>query len=183
MRPFQNLWQLARQYRFCGICAVLSVAFAIGSLALWVRLRSLSKLQHARQVEGEAVQATLISAPQLRQELAIVRQTTQRITDNLASEEALSDNINYFYNMEETSRARLEDTPRQFNVPPPDTGVPYKRIPFGVRVTGTFTQVASFVHAVETGPRLSAITFFSFRKRAGTSLVVADLNVDLLGKR
>lgn len=181
-RRFQNLWPLARQYPFCGICAVLIVVFAIGSLVLWLRMHSLAKLQHARQAEGEAVQATLISAPQLRQELAFVRQTMQRITENLASEENLADNTNYFYNMEETSKARVEDL-RNFNIPPPDTGIPYKRIPFGVRVTGSFTQVASFVHAIETGPRLSAITYFGFRKRPGTSLVVADLNVDLLGKR
>lgn len=181
-RPLKNLWPLARQYPFCGICAVLSVVFALGSVILWWRMHSLSKLQHARQVEGEAVQATLISAPQLRQELAFVRQTMQRITDNLASEENLADNTNYFYNMEEISKAHVEDL-RNFNIPPPDTGTPYKRIPFGVRVTGTFTQVASFIHAVETGPRLSAITYFSFRKRPGTSLVVADFNVDLLGKR
>jgi Tfp pilus assembly protein PilO len=182
MRRFQNLWPLAREYPFCGICAAMSVAFAIGSLVLWVRMNALSKLQHARQVEGEAVQATLISAPQLRQELALVQHTLKRITDNLASEENLADNINYFYNMEETSKAHLEDL-RPFNIPVPDTGTPYRRIPFGIRVSGSYAQVAAYIHAVETGPRLSTITYFSLRKRPGTSFVVADFNVDLLGKR
>ena len=118
----------------------------------------------------------------MRQELSFARETIQRITANLASEDNVADNTNYFYNMEEPSKAHVESF-RPFNTLPPETGVPYKRIPFGLKVSGTFTQVASFIHAVETGPRLSAITYFSFRKQAGTSLVTVDFNVDLLGTR
>lgn len=173
---------LVRRYPFCGGCAALSVLLIIFSVGLWFHVRSLAVLQRKRQVEGEAVQLTLIAGPQLRQELAFVRQINQRIADSLISEENLADNVNYFYKIEEESEARLDDL-HAFNAPPPDTDSPYKKIPFGLKVSGTFAQVAAFIHAVETGPRLVSINHFSFRKRAGTTLIVADLNLDLLGKK
>ena len=182
MSRLTHLWGLARRYPFCGVCGIASLVFLLGSLLLWARLHTLSKVQHARQIEGEAVQATLISAPQLRQELAFVQQTMQRITQNLSTEDDLAVNINYFYDMEGPSKARVDDI-RPFNSPAPDTGVAYKRIPFGLKVSGTFPQVAAFLHAVETGPRPCAITYFSFRKRPGTATIVVEFNVDLLGSR
>ena len=182
IRQLQQLWPLARRYPFCGVCAGLSVLLLLGSIATTVWMRSLTKSHRARQAESRAVQATLVSAPQLQQELAFVRQITQRINSTLVSDDNLADNSLYFYNMEEVSHARVEAL-RNYNVGAPDTGVPYKRVPFGLTVSGTFTQVATFIHAIETGPRLSAITYFSLRRRAGTPLIVAEISVDLLGKR
>ncbi|MEO7414690.1 MAG: type 4a pilus biogenesis protein PilO [Opitutaceae bacterium] len=182
IRPFQRLWPLARRYPFSGICAALSVFLALASVLLWLRLHSLTAAQPTRQAEGDAVTATLISAPQLRQELAFAQQTIQRITDNLTSEESLAANTNYFLDLAERCEVRL-DPPRSFNTAPPETGTGYKKIPFGLRVSGTFPQLAAFIHAVETGPRLSNISYFVFRKPAGSSQVVLELNVDLLGKK
>jgi Tfp pilus assembly protein PilO len=182
IRRLQNLWSLAKTYPFCGICGVLSLVFALGSLGFWWQSRVLIGAQVKKQKEADAVRATLISAPQLRQELVFVRQTMAKINEVLASEENLADNINYFYNMEESSKARL-DSLQPFNTSSVDTGVPYKRIPFGIKVSGTYTQVTAFIHAVETGPKLSAVTRLVLRKRPDSALVTADFTVDLLGKR
>lgn len=182
MRQLQRLWSAAFRYPFYGICSALSILFALSSAVLWLRLHSLTNAQQERQRELDAVVATLISAPQLRQELAFAQQTIQRITESLTSDESLVANTNYFLALAEQYEVQL-DGPRSMNTAPSESGTGYKKIPFGLKVTGTYPQVAAFIHAVETGPRLSNVTYFSFRKPAGSSLVAVDLNVELLGKR
>lgn len=182
MRRFHQIWPLVRRYPFCGFCVAVGIVFAIITPLLWLRLNSLTAIQRNKQAEADAVQATLISAPQLRQELAFARQTVQRIAENLVSEESLVANQNYFLDMAEACGAQLEPV-RSYNTPPPETGADYKRVPFGLRASGTFSQLAAFVHAVETGPRLANINAFRFVKIPGSPLVTLDLTVDLLGKR
>lgn len=161
---------------------MLGLIAVIGSFMCWYQLRTLNALQQKRQKEGEAVIATVISGPQTRDELAFAKATTERIAQLLIVEENLTDNLNYFYKMEETSKAHLDDL-RPLNVIPPEGGIPYQRIPFSLKVSGTFSEVAAFVQAIETGPRLAAVNSFSFHKRAGGPFITADLTVDLLGKR
>jgi len=57
-------------------------------------------------------------------------------------------------------------------------------VPFSIRVTGTFEQAASFLHAIETGPRLASISNLSFRRvtPGGTNLIL-EMTVQLLGKK
>jgi Tfp pilus assembly protein PilO len=181
IRGFQQLWALARRFQFLGICAALSFVFAIGAAGLSVRLHRLSGIHKALETEASAMQATFRSKPQLLEELDFVRQTVRRITDNLAKDESRIANSNYFYDMADECEVRLALSP--FNTPPPDTGVDYVRIPFGLRASGTYSQLAAFIHAVETGPRISNITSFSFQRVAGSPLLTVDFNVDLLGKR
>lgn len=161
---------------------MLGLVALIGSFVCWYQLRNLNALQQKRQKEGEAVIATVISGPQTRDELTFAKATTERIAKLLIVEENLTDNLNYFYKMEETSRAHLDDL-RPLNVVPPEAGIPYQKIPFSLKVSGTFSEVSAFIQAIETGPRLAAVNSFSFRKRAGGPLITADLTVDILGKR
>jgi Tfp pilus assembly protein PilO len=182
MRHLQRIWPVARRYPLDAVCSILSIIFLLTSAVLWFRLHSLEKAQQARQEELDKVVATMISAPQLRQELAFAQQTIQRIADNLTDEDSLVANTNYFLTLADRYEVHL-DPPRSFNTAPSETGMSYKKIPFGLKVSGTFPQVAAFIHAVETGPRISNITYFSFQKPAGAAQVTVELNVDLLGKK
>jgi Tfp pilus assembly protein PilO len=181
IRRLSELVQLGKKHPFCGVCAMLSIFAVIFSLIGWHQLRRLTVLQRKRQSDGEAIIATLNSAPQTRDELAFAKASIQQISNALIIEENLTDNVNYFYNIEGASMAHLDDL-RALNVVPSDLGVFYQKIPFSLKVSGTFTEVAAFLQAIETGPRLASINSFSFRKRTGGPLVTADLTLDLLGK-
>jgi len=112
-----------------------------------------------------------------------VREYPRRIEDNLVVEDNLAENLWYFYKLEEQTKARLPEL-RQLNAPPPDTGSLYKRVPYLLKVTGTYVQVSAFLYALETGPRLANITSFGFRRReANGSMIALDLSIELLGKK
>lgn len=177
----RRFWQFGRIYPFCAICCVISSIFLLISIVLWFQNRTLTVIQHQKQIEGEAVRATLISAPQLRQELIFTAQTTGRISQNIIADENLAEYVNYFYKMEEHSGARLEE----FNplvVAATDNDSAYRRVPFNLRASGSYAQVAAFIHEIETGARPASITFFSFRRRGPAGSTVAlDMNLDMLG--
>jgi|SRR5882724_819924 len=181
IRPDQ-FFPLMRRHPFGAVCVVLSVVAAGVSWFLWQQVGELEAAHYVRSKEGESMLTTLVSGPLLRQELSMVRGYTRRIEDHLVTEDNRSENFSYFYAIEEQSKARITEL-RQLSAPPPDGGAQYKRIPYSVKVSGTFPQVAAFLQAVETGPRLSTITAFSFRRQAPSSaLLTLDLSVVLLGK-
>lgn len=173
---------LMRRHPFGAVCVGLSIIAMGISWFLWQQVDELEAAHYVRSQEGESMLNTLVAGPLLRQELSMVRSYTRRIEDHLVTEENQSENYSYFYTIEDQSKARITEL-RQRAAPPPDGGGPYKRIPYSVKVTGTFPQVAAFLQAVETGPRLSSITSFSFRRQApGSQMLTLDLSLVLLGK-
>jgi Tfp pilus assembly protein PilO len=177
-----ELLSLARRHRFCAACAILTTLLLVASIAIGIWSRSLTATYHKRQTEGEAVLATLAGGPQVRQELAIAREITRRIENNLVVETDLPENYDYFSRIEEQSKARLDEL-RPIAAPAQNTGQAFKRIPFSLRISGTYAEVATFLHGVETGPRLASITSFNFRRRsAGSPTIIMEFNLDLLGK-
>jgi Tfp pilus assembly protein PilO len=160
----------------------LSAFFLIVCALLWQFQLSLTKLYRIRQLEGEAAVATLISAPQLRQELSLVRETVHRIEKNLASDDNLDASLTYFYAMEGSANVRLEEL-NPLTTIISNYSATYRRIPFSLKISGSYSQVVAFLRAIETGPKPACITYLSFRRRTpDASLIVLDLNVDLLGK-
>ena len=182
-RPELNQFlPLIRRHPFGAVCIILSVVALGVSWFLWQQVDELEAAHYVRSQEGEGMLTTLVSGPLLRQELALVRSYTKRIEDHLVTEENQSENYSYFYTIEDQSKARITEL-RQRAAPPPDGGAQYKRIPYTVKVTGTYAQVAAFLQAVETGPRLSSVTAFSFRRQLpGSPLLTLDLSLVLLGK-
>ena len=84
---------------------------------------------------------------------------------------------------EEQTKARLSDL-RQLGSTPVESKSPYRLIPYRLRLTGNYEQVVGFLGSLESGPRLAAISSFSFRRRdAGGPAVVLELDVELLGKK
>lgn len=181
---FTPLLVILRKHPFCVVSTLLTVILAVASWFLWGKVSELEALHQVRSQEGENMMATLVSGPPLRQELASVREYTRRIESNLVIEDNLAENLWYFYKLEEQTKARLPEL-RQLNASLPESGALYKRVPYSLKVTGTYAQVSTFLHALETGPRLAHISSYSFRRRdaAGAALIALDLSVELLGKK
>ena len=176
---------LLRRYPLSAICAILTVVlgFAVWtpSFGLLDQNRELEREREARNKEWEAMLSLLVGGSTQRQELAAAREATRRIEDNLLVEANLAENLWYFYKLEEQTKARLPEL-HQLSSPPTDTSPLFKRIPYTLRVNGTYEQVAGFLQALETGPRLVKITSFNFA-RSGAAGFALDLSVELLGKK
>jgi Tfp pilus assembly protein PilO len=184
VNPFlANLMQLLRRYPHSAICLLLTIALGIGAYFLHSQIADLETTQRERAKEGEAMLALLVGGSAQRQELAAVHEVARRIEDNLVVEDALAENLWYFYKLEEQTKARLPEL-HQLSSPPGDTSPLYKRIPYTLRATGSFEQVASFLLALETGPRLvNIISFNCARTGAGGAGLALDLGIEVLGKK
>jgi hypothetical protein len=165
---------------FCGsICIVCVIACGfINSNMKWLEIEHKQVLQ-----DGDMDFATMISGPSVRQERLAALEVTHRIEDNLVVEDNLAENLWYFYKIEQQTKAHIAEL-RPLNSLISDTKAYYRRVPFSVRITGTYEQTGAFLYAIETGPRLSNITSLSYRRADPRSLqVILEFNVELLGKR
>lgn len=179
---FMRFLTRLRRYPFCVICASLAIIMAVASWFLWQKMDSLKEDLSARAKEGENMLTTRVSGTTLRSDLAYVHEFTRLIEDNLVVADNLVENKGYFYRIEKQTKVSLNDV-QPLPAPPPDSGSLYRRIPFFLRLTGDYDQLASFLRAVETGPRLSNIASFSFRRNAAPNpLLTLELTVELLGK-
>jgi Tfp pilus assembly protein PilO len=174
---------LFRRYPFRTACVVVTVIAAGASWFLWEKASELETAHYVRSQEGESLIMMLVAGPSLRQEMALTRDTAKRIEDHLVIEDNLTDNLAYFYRIEEQTKAKLSEL-RQLPSGLPETSAAYRRVPFSLRVSGTYAQVVAFLQAIETGPRLSDISSFSFRRQGPNSpMITLDLKLVLLGKR
>jgi Tfp pilus assembly protein PilO len=172
----------ARRHLVSTLCAIVCILSAVASWFIHSNMKWLELEQKQLAQDGDLMIATLTTGPSVRQELAAARETTRRIEDNLVVEDNLAENLWYFYKIEQQTKARLEL--HQLNSIPSDSRALYKRIPYSVRVTGTYEQAGAFLYALETGPRLANITSMNIRRHEPGSLVLElDINLELLGKK
>jgi len=190
---------LMRRFPYCVACVVLTLALAGGAWWLWDDIDELETAHEATAKEGEGMLTLLVGGSTQRSELAAVRDIAHRIDDNLLVETSLVENNEYFYKFEARTGTHLVEL-HQMNSPITDTSALYRRIPYTLRVTGAYEQVATFLLDLETGPRLVNITGFSFSRQAassntrggsgrdapaetGASNVSLDLSLEMLGKK
>ena len=174
---------LLRRFPFASICVALLILSGVGSYFLWDDIDTQELARQDRQKEGESTLELLVGGSTQRQELAAVREAARRIDDNLIIESNLADNNWYFYKFEEQTKSRLLELHPQ-SAPPASDAALYKRIPYTLHVTGTFEQVAAYLLALETGPRLANITSFVFNRRdKDPNALSLELNLELLGKK
>lgn len=178
---FQQLLAAVRRNPVMVISITLIVLLGGTYYFLWKQHAELT-LRHDRvQQDGQAMQAALAGHSRVTAHLATVQEALARIDQHLVVEAELADNLNYFYQMEAASRARLTQLNQLSSQPAPE-GVSYKPVPFSIRITGTYFQVMSFVREMENGPRLLRIRNYSFnRADAATNTLALDLTVELLG--
>ncbi len=152
-----------RRFLFGAISGIVALVFLIAAGYLWYDRDALEIRLRERTEEGQAMLATVMAGPILREELATVRQATRRIDDNLVIEPSLSENLWYFYKIEEKTRTRLLDL-HQLSIPAIDNDSPYKLVSYSFRVTGSFIQVVDFLQNLEAGPRLLIIRSFNLAR-------------------
>ena len=180
---FMQWLAIARRHPLSALCAGICLACALTCWYIYGNMKWLD-LEH-RQVnqDTELALASLISGPSVRQELAASREVTRRIEDNLVIEDNLAENLWYFYKIEQQSKAHLVEL-RPVSSMASDSKAYYKRVPFTIRLTGTYEQTGAFLYAIETGPRLANITTLTYRRVEPDSLtVMLDFDVELLGKK
>jgi Pilus assembly protein, PilO len=141
-------------------------------------------LEHKQLLQDADLQmTTMISGPSVRQERLAALEVTRRIEDNLVIEDNLAENLWYFYKIEQQTKVHIAEL-RPANSIISDSRAKYKRVPFSVRITGTYEQTGAFLYAIETGPRLAYITSLSYRRaEPGGTAVILEMNVELLGKK
>lgn len=178
-----GLVPLVRRWPYCIVCVGLTIASGLGWWLLRDRITELHTVHVQRTKEGEAMLALLVGGSTQRAELEVVRETARRIEENLVVEANLAENLWYFYKLEEQTKARLPEL-HQLSSPTTDKSPLYRRVPYSLRIAGSYEEVAAFLLALETGPRLVKITGFNYaRAEAVGSAMALDLNVELLGKK
>jgi hypothetical protein len=183
LADFMQWIATARRHPLSALC--LSVVVICG-LVCWALNRDLAWLDiDHRQLlqDGELQLAAMITGPSVRAERLAALEVTRRIEENLVIEDNLAENLWYFYKMEQQTKVHIAEL-LPVNSVVTDNRSLYRRVPFNIRVTGTYEQTAAFLHAIETGPRLSNITSLSYRRgELGSVNVILEMNVELLGKK
>jgi hypothetical protein len=172
-----------RRHPLSALCGSVCVICALASWYIHGNMKWLD-LEHKQVLQDSDLDlSSMISGPAVKQERLVALEVTHRIEDNLVIEDNLAENLWYFYKIEQQTKAHIAEL-RPLNSLLSDTKAYYRRIPFSVRVTGTYEQTAAFLYAIETGPRLSYITYLTFRRADPGSLqLILEFNVELLGKK
>jgi Tfp pilus assembly protein PilO len=173
----------ARRNPLSALCACVVVLCAVACWYIYGNMKWLD-LEHKQVMQdGDLALSSMISGPSVRQELAASREVTRRIEDNLVVEDNLAENLWYFFKIEQSTKVHVAEL-RPNNSLITDTKAYYRRVPFTIKVTGTYEQAAAFLYAIETGPRLAYVTSLSIRRTdPGSVSVILDMNVELLGKK
>jgi Tfp pilus assembly protein PilO len=174
---------LARRHLFASICAVVASASLVTAGFWWLGIQNLRNQHELKGKQNSVMLSLLKTGPVLKTELADVRAVTQRLDQNLVDEDELGDNDTYFRSMADRARVRLDEL-QQLSSPSLEEDDLYKRVPFTLRLSGSYAQVQSVLHAIETGPRLANVTALNIvRNNAGGMDLTLELNVELLAKK
>lgn len=171
---------LVRRYPHSATCALLTLLLGGVSWYLWGEDKELERAHHDLAKAGEAMLTLRVGGSTQRQELDAVREATRRIEDNLVIETNLAENAWYFYRIEEQTKVRLSEL-HPISSPTTDSSPLYKRIPYTLRVTGSYEQTAAFLLALESGERLVSIIGFNYARSANG--LALNLNIEVLGKK
>lgn len=177
------LLAILRRHVFSVICSAVALAALVTAALWWLGLEDLRNEHDQKSEQTKKMYNLRKTGPVLKSELTSVREFTQKLEENLTDEDDRSGNDDYFRKLAARSRAQLRDL-QQLNSPPLEEGALYKRVPFSLRVTGTYAQVQAFLHNVETGPRLANLTGFAMLRSPPTSADVSlEIDVELIGKK
>jgi Tfp pilus assembly protein PilO len=178
-----RLGYLALRYPFGAVGLILSLLLIGVSVWLQFDSRALETRQQNRAHEGDNMLKFIARGSQLRAELTTVRAATQRITESLVVEKNIPENFWYFYKIEQDTQVKLTEL-QQRPTPLQEAGTPatYKRVPYSLKLTGTFRAVIAYLQRLESGSRFGRIYSFQLQRQdPTTSNVVLQLDLELLG--
>ncbi|MCF3651593.1 type 4a pilus biogenesis protein PilO [Synoicihabitans lomoniglobus] len=180
---FENSINFVRRHTFITGCFV--VTFVSLGVAAWMMQTAADYDTELERVTdtGTAILRLVSTRSLLESELEFVKLAVNRTEDNLVVEDNLAENLWYFYSIEGRTKTRLADL-RQIDSPRPNEDDLFRRIPYELRVTGTFVQVSEFLRQLEVGPRLMRIKDFTFRREPGSGETISlELMIELLGRK
>jgi Tfp pilus assembly protein PilO len=176
---------VARRNPVGVLCASICVMCGIACWYIYGNTKWLELERKQVTQDSDLALATMISGPSIRQERVAANEITRRIEENLVVDENLAENLWYFYKIEQQTKVRIAEL-RPENPIISDSKSLFKKVPFSIRVTGTYEQTAAFLHAIETGPRLACIPSLTFRRvelETNNPMVILEMNVQMLGKK
>lgn len=175
----QALLLFARRNPVASVSIILLVGLGGADIWLWRRWGRLAVESERTRQEGEKMLLALGNQPRIAAQAAEAAKALTYLDANLAAEADLAGNLDYFYQIEKSSRARLTNL-SQLSSQPADGGA-YLAIPFSLRLTGSYGQILAYLHALETGPRIARIKTYRFAQ-GGAGALAADLTVEMLGR-
>lgn len=195
----QTLLVFFRRHPFSITSSLLAVLLWIGNYFIWNRHSELTDNHQSLQRSGEDMLQALTNHGRITSELTAVKEALAFIEQSLIQEGDLPTNMGYFYQLESSSRLRLEAL-NQLSSQPPPADQPYKTVPFTLRTTGSYRQVLRFLRELETGPRLFRIQTYAFTQggpavsesvsptpgrapaevTTGPALITLDLTIEVL---
>lgn len=178
------IFHLFRRWPYATACVI--VTLLLGACAAFLGLSELPHRRASERVSSDerlTMEGKLAIRKKLKEEFAEISEKVGQIEANLVEEGNLADNLVYFYTLEERTKARLPEL-HQVSSPTTDKSTYYRRVPYGLRVAGSYDQVAGFLVGLETGKRLAKVASFNLARTDPTGRTVAlDLNVELLGRK
>ena len=174
---------VVRRNPLSALCAIICVLCGCACWYIYGNMKWL-EIEHKQiSQDSDLAQTSLISGPSVKQERLAALVITRQIEENLVIEDNLAENLQYFYRIEDRTKAHVVEL-RPLNSIVSDAKSLYKRVPFSIRLTGTYDQAVGFLYGVETGPRIASITSLSIRRQEPGSLqVILDVELDLLARK
>lgn len=183
MNLLEQFLAAARRRPVVTVLTTLTVVLAGVNYFLWQQRQAIVVHHEEIRQKGEAMRRALTDQTRIKADLASLQEALAQIDRNLVVEGEMEVNLGYFYKMERLSRVRLSQL-NQLSPPPNPDANPFKAVPFSMRVTGSFTQIMSFLRQLETGPRLLRIRSYNFARGDGkTKNLDLDLTVELLANQ
>jgi Tfp pilus assembly protein PilO len=180
---FMQWIAVVRRYPLSVLCAIVCILCGCASWYIYGNMKWLEIEHQQLTQDSDLAQASLISGPAVKQERLAALVVTRQIEDNLVVEDNLAENLQYFYKIENRTKAHVAEL-RPLNSIISDSKSLYKRVPFSIRVTGTYAQAVGFLYGIETGPRLASITSLSIRRQEPDSQsVILDMDMDMLARK
>ncbi len=179
----QPLFTTIRRFPFIVGCTFVAIAALAANLWIIDKAQAYDRELEDLNREGDSLLDVIANRSLLERELDLVKLAVNRTEDNLVIEDNLAENLWYFYSIENRARTRLTDLHQQ-NGSKPGANDKYRLIPYDLRVTGDFLQVAEFLRLLETGPRLLHLSRFTMRRvGAAEGSIEMELEIELLGKK
>lgn len=178
----QQLLVWARRYPIAVISLSLIVVLGLADYYFRERRDALTVSFELKRQEGEKMLSSLNSHARILTQTAAIQEALDYIGKNLAVESDLAGNLDYFYQLEKSTKIRLGGL-NQLNSLPSDADKSYRAIPFTLRLTGSYPQILAYLHELETGPRLLRVKQYRFSQVDATAVdgLDLDLTVELLG--
>jgi Tfp pilus assembly protein PilO len=184
-----------RRHPFVIAASAVAILLWVANYFIWQRQQELAASHETLQRSGEDMLQSLTNHSRVTAELAAVKEALAYINDHRIHEADLPENMGYFYQLEASSRLRLQSLNQLSSMPPPPDQA-YKTVPFTLRTTGSYRQILRFLRDLETGPRLYKVQTYSLAQGGavsggggrpgdpasgpGTALVTLDLTLEVL---